>query len=325
MNRIGIEARTIYSQITESVWAEPVVYGSFSRKSVKGQWYLYQEYSIEGRQKQVYLGETTPELTAQVEVWKNHNRSLQRLTAMAVNGGCVAVDRLTEAVLMRFAEAGWFRAGGVLVGSHAFAILGNVVGASWGGEMIRTRDIDVAAPVRVTIAAKPDIGRIIEQMGYTSIPPLNHRHPPTSYMLRGRQAKIDILTPEVGRTSGAPIRLGGLGVAAHPLRFLDYLIEGSIQTAALSSTAVAVRVPAPARFALHKLILAGKRQPNEHGKAVKDVMQAESLLRILLEDRPGDVDLAYEEIARRRWKRHLQVGVSKLGADIQVELRRRLS
>lgn len=325
MNRIGIEALTIYSQLNESVWMEPMVYGSFSRKKVNGRTYLYQEYSVEGRQLQVYLGEETEKLSAQLEAWKSRNKILQRLSAMAAKGGCVTVDRLTEAVLMRFAEAGWFRAEGVLVGSHAFALLGNVVGASWSGEVIKTRDVDIAAPRRITIAARPDIGTIIESIGFTSIPPLHHRHPPTSYMLRGKDTKIDFLTPETGRAAGAPVKFLGLGVAAHPLRFLDYLMEDSLQAAALSSTAVAVRVPSPARFALHKLILAGRRQASEHTKAIKDILQAESLLRVLLDDRPGDVDLAYKEIERRRWKKHLRQGIAKLSLDVRASLQRRMS
>jgi hypothetical protein len=140
MKRIELEARTIFAQVAENVWSDPLVYGSFSRKMVKGKPFLYQGYSVEGKQVQTYLGEATDELMAQVAGWKELNRQLQRLTAMATKGGCLTVDRLTEAVVMRFAERGRFRAGGVLVGSHAFAVIGNVLGPAWSAEAIRTRE-----------------------------------------------------------------------------------------------------------------------------------------------------------------------------------------
>ena len=312
MKRIGLEAQTIFAQIVESVWSDPVVYGSFSRKTVKGKTFLYQEYTVEGKQVQTYLGEATDSLVARMEEWKEHNRALQRLAAMATQGGCLAVDRLTEAVAMRFAECGWFRAGGVLVGSHAFAVIGNVLGAAWSGEAIRTRDVDLATPKRIAIAARPDIGAVIAEMGYTPIPSLNRKIPPSSYALRGRQAKIDIVTPEIGKASVGPTVFPSLGIAAQPLRFLDYLLEDSVETALLGSTAVAVRVPHPARFAFHKLIVAERRHIGERTKGVKDIAQAEAIFGILLEDRPGDIPLAWEAIVRRRWKKQAQPGLGRV-------------
>jgi hypothetical protein len=191
MQAISTEARTIYAQIADTAWSHPIVYGSFSAKKVKGQTFIYQQFSSAGSQKQLYLGEATGEMMAKVEAWKSADRYLRRLSAMAIQGGCLAGDRLTETALMRFAEAGWFAASGVLVGSHAFATLGNILGVRWGKETVKTQDVDMAADKHIGVAIRPGIGRIIEEMGYAPVPSFNHKHPPTSFILRGGRAKID--------------------------------------------------------------------------------------------------------------------------------------
>jgi hypothetical protein len=47
----------------------------------------------------------------------------------------------------------------------------------------------------------------------------------------------------------------------------------------------AIHVPAPARFALHELVISERRVAKFHGKARKDVAQADQLLRWLARHR----------------------------------------
>jgi hypothetical protein len=54
-----------------------------------------------------------------------------------------------------------------------------------------------------------------------------------------------------------------------------------------------VNVPAPARFALHKLLVAQLRPASFAAKAEKDILQAVQVLEVLVEDRPGDIALAW--------------------------------
>ena len=58
-------------------------------------------------------------------------------------------------------------------------------------------------------------------------------------------------------------------------------------------TGVLVNVPSPARFAVHKLWVAQRRNVSEHAKARKDIRQAGQILEVLLEDRRNDVDEAF--------------------------------
>jgi hypothetical protein len=60
-----------------------------------------------------------------------------------------------------------------------------------------------------------------------------------------------------------------------------------------------VRVPQPARYALHKLIVSQERGVSAADKKKKDLLQARLLIDLLKEDRPGDVALAWEHLASR--------------------------
>lgn len=55
-----------------------------------------------------------------------------------------------------------------------------------------------------------------------------------------------------------------------------------------------VNVPAPARFAIHKCVISQKRPAAFAAKALKDRNQAEQVFRVLIEDRPSDIALAYQ-------------------------------
>ena len=65
----------------------------------------------------------------------------------------------------------------------------------------------------------------------------------------------------------------------------------------LANTAALVNVPAPARFALHKLLVAQLRPASFAAKAEKDILQAAQVLEVLVEDRPGDIALAWTALA----------------------------
>jgi hypothetical protein len=62
--------------------------------------------------------------------------------------------------------------------------------------------------------------------------------------------------------------------------------------------------PAPARFALHKLMISQRRTAHLQTKKLKDTSQAEQLLRVLITDRPGDLLLAWESGQRTTRKIH---------------------
>jgi len=54
------------------------------------------------------------------------------------------------------------------------------------------------------------------------------------------------------------------------LRYMDFLIRDPVRTILLHGAGVSVVVPDPSRFAVHKLIVAGRRLDDAGGRAKKD-------------------------------------------------------
>jgi hypothetical protein len=77
--------------------------------------------------------------------------------------------------------------------------------------------------------------------------------------------------------------LGDIG--AEPLRFLDFLIHQPERAVLLHGAGVAVLVPSPERFAIHKLIVATRRITDRSGlaKSNKDRRQAELLIDAMVQ------------------------------------------
>lgn len=91
------------------------------------------------------------------------------------------------------------------------------------------------------------------------------------------ELRLDFLTSET--RSGAPTFLENRNVALQPLKFMELSLERPVQACAFATQgACTVNVPAPERFAIHKLIVHGERPAAERTKAVKDLLQAASLI-----------------------------------------------
>jgi hypothetical protein len=222
-------------------------------------------------------------------------------------------------VLKAVAESGIFQMGAVLVGTHAFIVLGNLLGVKWAGSSLRTQDLDLGAEASMSIGIQSidaDLPGVLErlEMGFLPVPPLNPKHPSTSFKVRGKALRVDLLTPQRHWRETGPRVISRFKAAAQPLPYLDYLIEGLERGAVVDGGGILVNVPSPARFGFHKLIVAGERGAVVHTKTEKDLLQASQVLSVLIEERPGDVRLAWDEIKRRGkgWEKRVSSGLSRL-------------
>ena len=244
---------------------------------------------------------------------------IQRLCSLLRVGGAQVADAATARVLKALAEAGIFHADGVLVGTHAFVVIGNLLGVKWTGASLMTQDIDIAAEANISVAlpdAAADVPGVLEglEMGFLPVPHLDARKPSTSFKVRRRGLRVDLLTPLRGRRASGPLTLRRFNAAAQQLPFLDYLIERPVRGVVVNGGGILVHVPDPARFGLHKLIVPGEREATSHTKREKDLRQAAQVLSVLLEERPGDINVAWDDIVRRGkcWTRRVMAGVSSL-------------
>jgi hypothetical protein len=319
MQPLSLQTQTVYAELAERVAARDAarsvahLAGSFSRKRVSGRVYWYFKASIAGAgQREYYLGADSEPLRHLIETHRAgrpvemaEERDIEQLCAMLRGGGANVVDHAAARVLQALSSAGVFHLGGVLVGTYAYLVLGNVLGCRWTSGM-RTQDIDIAALAgSLAIALPPlqaDVPSVLDSlgMGFLPVPQLDPRSPSTSFKVRGRELRVDFLTPASGRRTAAAIPIPRLKLAATPLEMLDYLIDRPVRTIAVDSGAVAVNVPDPARFALHKLALAARRPTTAQAKAAKDREQALEILELLREQRPHDIGQAIRA-ARTRY------------------------
>jgi hypothetical protein len=221
-------------------------------------------------------------------------------------------------VLKALARAGVFRLRGVLVGTVAYQTYSAILGTRFASALLQTSDVDVAQFSGISIAVGDQTDRMSQvlrgvEASFREVPHLSSRHGVTSYVAKGG-LRVDFLTPNQGPDTDEPQHLQALQTAAQPLRFLDFLIHDSIEAVLLHGSGVVVRVPAPERFAIHKLILS-QRRASGTTKSGKDVMQAEALLEVLAEKRSEDLRLAWEEACGRgpKWRQLLLAGMLHIG------------
>ena len=146
----------------------------------------------------------------------------------AIALGCAPVLPRHFRVMRRLSEYGLFRAGGVLIGTHAFLSYGNLLGLRW-SETARTQDGDLA----------------------------------------------------------------------HAGKSLSLALPSSLQAVFCEEGSVAVSIPHPARYALHKLLVFAERKGSFLQKAQKDLRQAAALLEYLKAMRGWEVEEAWADLLAR--------------------------
>jgi hypothetical protein len=90
---------------------------------------------------------------------------------------------------------------------------------------------------------------------------------------------------------------------AQPLRFLDYLLQNTIR---IEAEGLKIKVPHPAAFALHKLIISTRRTKEE--KLLKDRKESLAILTALVrKGDAGEIRKMFEKMPAGWRKRVLDV------------------
>jgi hypothetical protein len=335
---LSLTAQTAYAQLFDATLASELarsvgsLRGSFAKKSVKGKDYWYFQFSdVGGTLRQVYVGPDSEPVKALVaEARSRREEPLVPLVRSAIALGCAPLLPRHYRVIRRLADYGFFRAGGVLVGTHAFLAHGNILGLRW-EDSARTHDVDLAHAGKSLSLALPsslqvDAHNAIEslQAGLLPVGGLAGKAGPSYLNPRDPDFRIDFLTT-LHRGGDAPIEHPQLRVAMQPLKFMEYLLENVGQAAVFCDEgSVVVNIPHPARYALHKLLVFGERSASMLQKARKDLLQAAALLDCLKVLRPGDVEDAWVDLLGRGrgWKGRARQGLDaleKLAPDLDVK------
>jgi hypothetical protein len=182
------------------------------------------------------------------------------------------------------------QAGLTLVGSHAYGVLLNELGVLAPGN--RTQDIDVARARTLAVALPDDVSfqLLLRETGlpFVPVPGMPSHKPSASFKLPGAEAlAVDLLVP--GRNVGQVVAVKELNAFAQAIPLLDFLVAEPIDAVVLSpNQVIPVRVPAPERFALHKLFSSQSRK-SARDKIRKDLDQAALLTAAIEEETPGSI------------------------------------
>ena len=321
---LSTAAQTAYATLASASRLEDVrsvaeLPGSFSKKTIKGKeyWY-YQTPDLTGKQMQIFLGSASDELSQLINQHRSGDSKklhLRQLTRQAIAAGCPSMVPSHAKIIERLADAGFFRAGGILVGTHVYMAYQNYLGIRW-QSAAQTADLDFAHAGRNVSVAIPsdvtmDVGSEIEalQMGFVPVKSL------TTYVKSDEQdLQIDFVTC-LHRGGDTPVLIKAIKSTMQPLKFMEFSMEAPLQITLLAQRGpITVNAPPPEKYALHKLLVYGERPQSMRVKAGKDLDQAASLIAYLSKNDAELLGETWEDLINRGpgWRSRANLGLAAL-------------
>jgi hypothetical protein len=326
-SELSLAAQTAYAELYDMAQGVEMakfstVRGSFTRRKLRNKTYVYFNFRDTNNQpRSAYVGPESPRVEKLVEEFQSAQvarrvEALGQRAAACAALGCSTVLHKHFKIIEKLASYGFFRNGGVLIGTHAFSALGNMLGVKWtGGD--RTMDVDfahagknisIAMPTNLQISVHDAITSL--EMGLLPIREFSGKSGAQYRNPEDPELRIDFCTPDTGTGKAVPIP--GLGIALEPLKFMEFSLEDTTQGVIFSASgACVVNLPDPARFAVHKLIVYGERPVSERTKATKDVQQAAALTQWHLDQGKAEHFQAVWQEALSRgpgWKKRAEQG-----------------
>ncbi len=295
--------------------------GTFTSKTINGRRYWYFQIRTAKGRSQRYVGPESPELLERIahhREARGDERERRALVSTLVRSfGLPPPTPQIGDIVSALARVGIFRLRSVLVGTVAYQSYSAMLGIRLPGALLQTNDVDIAQFTNVSVAVGDQTPPMLEVLKgvdktFREIPHTSGRRWVTSYTAKGG-LRVDFVTPNEGPDTDDPQSLPALQTDAQPLRFLDFLIHEPVQAVILHGPGIYVQVPAPERYAVHKMILARRRSPGV-AKRDKDLQQAAALIEALAQKRPEELKLAWEEALERdpKWRKLLLDGMSRL-------------
>lgn len=299
-NAIPPAVQTLFADLLQQVETAPVA-GSVYRRTLDGAEYIYAKIPVGSGRVDQFVGKSgDPEAEARAEslgLGTEMAAQRRRIVSILRREGLAGPDRTMGAILDALAHAGLFNAGAVLVGTAAYLVSEPLVGSRLPSSTLMTGDLDLATASLALTAEPPErLETILRKADPTfgGVPQLKPKAPPSRF----RNASgylVDLVTPTRTREDSNPVALAALNAGAAPLQYLAWLIDGSVRTAALWGAGVLVNVPQPARYAVHKLILAQRRDASGRLKRAKDLDQAKALIEVLRKHDPFSLEDALND------------------------------
>jgi hypothetical protein len=286
--RIDLMFRTMVAELQQRAfdddWAEDFPpLGRFVPVAVDGRRYWYFDRPDgEGGQKRRYVGPVDdPMISERVKTFKGEKSAYKArrkfVSTLTREAGLIAADRFTGDVVQALAKAGLFRLRGVLIGTVAFQCYSAYLGIRLPSAATLTGDADLAQDLAIPAEVADSLPPILDLLKgldptFRAVPHISGSS--RSHAFRNQTGyRVEFMTTNRGAEeySDKPANMPALGGAsAEPLRSMDFLIRDPVRSILLHGPGISVVIPDPCRYAVHKLIIAGRRQTDAGSQAKRD-------------------------------------------------------
>lgn len=346
MNRLSSAEQIMYAELSERAHDAEFdrqfpLNGQFSKEArtisrsadeTRDYWY-YQGYrkaseDHKGQRYRMYVGPAgdaaIEERIKRFQVMKSDARERSQYVNQLKSLGNPSPEPMAGEITKVLAEEGVFRMRGLLVGSMAYQTFGSLIGVKLPQAQMTTRDVDFAQDHGISISIDDKTSDLLEALkrydeSFRPVPHISDKVGTTSYV-NDRKFRVDFITSHRASddVSDKVTDLPSLGVGAVPLRYTDFLIKDPMRAVLLHQAGVSVRVPQPARYAVHKMIVSTERAEQGGEKSAKDSRQASDL--VVAHDLTGrgyEVAGAWMEAWERgpRWREALAKGAMRLSPN----------
>lgn len=263
--------------------------GSFHRRQIRGKTYVYFNFrDVDGRGCSAYVGSESARVARLIdEVEKSRPAGREEALAQRAKAcialGCIGLLDRDFRMIHKLAGYGFFAAGAVLLGRHAYTAMGNMLGVRWADDPSSLgRDaeeddhkIAIGVPADLRTPAHDAITSlelgllpIQEFAGFNGV----RRRAPSD-----RALPVDFLAPDIRRSNA--MESPALAMSPEPRKFLELLLEDNTEVVVFgTSGACLIKLPDPARFALYMLLVSPLSPPTERSKSFRNLERAATLI-----------------------------------------------
>lgn len=317
MKKMSMSLRNLYQDLLdrkilqEMQFGESVgemVDGCFVTKSVSGKTYWYFQYRENNVTKQRYIGpdsEATRRTIDRISKYKDFvsGQNLKELVkTLRSVPGVPPLLKAEENLLRSLELAGFFRNGGILVGTHAYRCYPFSVGFIPDLEVAKTMDVDVAFNRTINIFVPEGVEgisqRILDRVKLSPLPSLDPKGRTYAFTVDGTDLKLEVLTTyrnaeEDGHLKG----LRNVGFMGQPLPYMEFLTKDPVRAVVLSGEGILTNIPSPDRYAIHKIMVSQLRREENRAKRTKDLYQAMTMLTTMESEYPQDLSSLEKEMS----------------------------
>lgn len=328
-NALTLAEQTLFAELVQQVESAGPA-GSIYTRQRDGIRYYYAKIPVGVDRIDTFIGKVGDAVAdaraAELRNGMEQAGERRRLVSLLRRTGLATPHRTIGATLDAISHAGLFRNGAVLVGTGAYMMSEALVGRKLPQPTLMTGDLDLATANLALKAEPPESLAAVIKRGDPTFEPVMqiHSKQPPSRFRTANGFLLDLITATRRRTDTNPMPLEELGAGAAPLQYVDWLITDPVRTVALWGSGVSINVPQPARFAVHKLILAQKRDVGSRLKRQKDLSQADALIDALRLNDPyvlQDVLIDAASAGAQGWREPILRSLAEIKRhDIATEL-----